>query len=92
MPKEEINKVKKIFETNNLFEINNPNNIMMFHAYNYLYNRKNNIFDSVNFINKMTPEIIKDFSIDFFLKKNMNVFIYGNDIEQSQIAKIINIF
>jgi predicted Zn-dependent peptidase len=92
IPKEEINKVKKIFETNNLFEINNPNNIMMFHAYNYLYNRKNNIFDSVNFINKLTPEIIKDFSIDFFLKKNMNVFIYGNDIEQSQIAKIINIF
>ena len=92
IPKEEINKVKKIFETNNLFEINNPNNIMMFYGYNYLYNRKNNIFDSVNFINKLTPEIIKDFSIDFFLKKNMSVFIYGNDIEQSQIAKIINIF
>ena len=42
----------------------------MFYGYNYLYNRKNNIFDSVNFINKLTPEIIKDFSIDFFLKKN----------------------
>jgi len=92
IPEEEINKVKKIFETNNLFEINNPNNIMMFYGYNYLYNRKNNIFDSVNFINKLTPKIIKDFSIDFFLKKNMSVFIYGNDIEQSQIAKIINIF
>jgi len=40
----------------------------------------------------LTPKIIKDFAIDFFLKKNMNLFIYGNDIEQSQVAKIINIF
>ena len=92
IPEEEINKVKKIFETNNLFEINNPNNIMLFHGLNYLYNKKYNIYDSVNFINKITPKIIKDFSTEFFLKKNMNVFIYGNDIEQSQIAKIINIF
>ena len=89
---EEINKVKKIFETNNLFEVNNPNNIMLFHGYNYLYNRKNNIFDSVNFINKLTPKAIKDFSIDFFLKKNINLFIYGNDIDPSNVAKIINIF
>ena len=81
IPEEEINKVKKIFETNNLF-----------HGLNYLYNKKYNIYDSVNFINKITPKIIKDFSTEFFLKKNMNVFIYGNDIEQSQIAKIINIF
>ena len=65
---------------------------MLFHGLNYLYNKKYNIYDSVNFINKITPKIIKDFSTEFFLKKNMNVFIYGNDIEQSQIAKIINIF
>jgi len=65
---------------------------MMFHAYNYLYNRKYNIFDSVNFINKLTPKAIKDFSIDFFLKKNINLFIYGNDIDPSNVAKIINIF
>ena len=61
-------------------------------SYNYLYNRKNNIFDSVNFINKLTPKAIKDFSIDFFLKKNINLFIYGNDIDPSNVAKIINIF
>jgi predicted Zn-dependent peptidase len=89
---EEINKVKKIFETNNLFEVNNPNNIMMFHGYNYLYDRKYNILDTVEFINNLKPKNIKDFAIDFFLKKNMNLFIYGNDIEQSQVAKIINIF
>jgi predicted Zn-dependent peptidase len=89
---EDMNKVKKIFETNNLFQINNPNYLMMYHGKNYLFNKNKNIIEELEFISKLNSKNIKDFSNIFFIKKNLNIFIYGNDIDQSQYVNIINEF
>jgi len=87
-----MNKVKKIFETNNLFQINNPNYLMMYHGKNFLFNKNKNIIEELEFISKLNSKNIKDFSNIFFIKKNLNIFIYGNDIDQSQYVNIINEF
>ena len=90
--KEDLKKVKKIFETSNLFHINNSNHIMLYHGRNYLFDNKENILEDVELFSKLDANTIKDFLNTFFLKKNMNLFILCNDIDQSNIAKIINEF
>jgi predicted Zn-dependent peptidase len=89
---EEIKKVKKIFETMNLFNINNPNYIMLYHGKRYLFNNEINILSEVDIVLKLDSKMIINFCNSFLIKKNMNVFVFGNDIEQSNLAKIINEF
>jgi predicted Zn-dependent peptidase len=89
---EEKNKVKKIFETMNLFEINNPNYMMLYHGKRYLFNNEINILSEVDIVSKLDSKMIINFCNSFLLKKNMSVFVFGNNIEQSDLAKIINEF
>jgi zinc protease len=89
---DDIKKVKKIYETSNLFQINNPNTIMMYHGKRYLFNKEDNILNEVDIIFKLDGKQIQDFCNNLLLKKNMNVFIYGYEINQSDVAKIINEF
>jgi predicted Zn-dependent peptidase len=89
---EDIKKVKKLFETNNLFQINNPNYLMMYHGKKYLYGKEQNILEEVDIISKLDSKTIKDFCNSFFIKKNLNIFIYGSDIDQSKLANIVNEF
>jgi len=89
---EDVTKVKKLFETNNLFTINNPNHLMMYHGKKYLYGKEENILEEVDIISKLDQKTIKDFCNTFFIKKNLNLFIYGTDIDQSKLAKIVNEF
>jgi len=89
---EDLKKVKKIFETSNLFHLNNPNHLMMYHGRNYLFGKNDNILEDVELYSKLDANTVKDFSNIFFLKKNMNLFIYGYEIDQSNVAKIINEF
>ena len=89
---DEIKKVKKIFETNNLFQINNPNHLMLYHGKKYLFNKQNNILEEVEIILKLDAIKIKEFTNKFYLKKNLSVFVYGNDLDQSKYTKIINDF
>ena len=65
---------------------------MMYHGRNYLFGKNDNILEDVELFSKLDANTIKDFSNIFFLKKNMNVFIYGYEIDQSNVAKIINEF
>jgi len=88
----DINKVKKIFDTNNLFQINNPNHLMMYHGRNYLFGKNENILEECNLFSKLDGNTIKDFCNIFFIKKTMNLFIFGNDIDQSSVAKVVNDF
>lgn len=89
---EDMKKVKKLVDTNNLFQINNPNYLMMYHGKKYLYGKKENILEEVDIICKLDAKTIKDFCNYFFLKKNLNIFIYGTDIDASNTAKIVNEF
>jgi hypothetical protein len=89
---EDMKKVKKLVDTNNLFQINNPNYLMMYHGKKYLYGKKENILEEVDIISKLESKTIKDFCNYFFLKKNLNIFIYGTDIDASKTAKIVNEF
>jgi predicted Zn-dependent peptidase len=90
--KEDLKKVKKIFETSNLFHINNSNHIMLYHGRNYLFGKNENILEECNFFSKLDGNTIKDFCNIFFIKKTMNLFIFGNDIDQSSVAKVVNDF
>jgi predicted Zn-dependent peptidase len=89
---EDVTKVKKLFETNNLFTINNPNHLMMYHGKKYLYGKEENILEEVDIISKLDAKTIKDFCNTFFIKKNLNIFIYGTDIDASKVAKTVNEF
>ena len=89
---EDMKKVKKLEDTDNLFHINNPNYLMMYHGKKYLYGKKENILEEVDIISKLDAKTIKDFCNTFFLKKNLNIFIYGTDIDASKTAKIVNEF
>ncbi len=89
---EDIKKVKKIFETSNLFQINNPNFLMLYHGKKYLFGKDTNIISEIDIVSKLDAKTIKDFCNTFLIKKNMSVFIFGYDIEQSDIAKVINEF
>ena len=89
---EDKNKVKKIFETMNLFEINNPNHMMLYHGKRYLFNNEINILSEVDIVSKLDSKMIINFCNSFLLKKNMSIFVFGNNIEQSDLAKIINEF
>jgi predicted Zn-dependent peptidase len=87
---DEMNKVKKIYETNNLFNLNNPVFLMMYHGTNYLFNKEYNINDELNIIKELDSKKIKNFCDNFFIKKNMNIFVYGNNIDPSDLSKVIN--
>ena len=89
---DEILKVKKIFDTSNLFQINNPNFIMKYHAKKYLFDKQNNIYEEVKNVKNINSKLINQFCNDFFVRQNLNVYIYGNSINQSDLAKIINEF
>jgi predicted Zn-dependent peptidase len=89
---EEIKKVKKIFETNNLFQVNNPVFLMTYHGANYLFNKDYNIVDELDTLKKLDAKIIKNFCNNFFTKKNMHLFVYGSNINASILANLINQF
>jgi predicted Zn-dependent peptidase len=89
---EEIVKVKKIFDTTNLFQINNPSFIMKYHGKKYLYEKTDNIYDEIKYIKNINAKLINDLTNKLFQRKNLNIYIYGNELNQSNIAKIINDF
>jgi hypothetical protein len=89
---EEIVKLKKIFDTTNLFQINNPSFIMKYHGKKYLYEKTDNIYDEMKYIKNINAKLINDLTNKLFQKKNLNIYIYGNELNQSNIAKIINDF
>jgi len=89
---EDVKKVKKIFETSNLFQINNPNYNMLYHGKKYLFGKQVNILEEIDNIEKIDAKTIRDFSNEFFIKKNLSIFIFGNDINQSDLAKVVNDF
>jgi predicted Zn-dependent peptidase len=89
---DEITKVKKIFETSNLFQINNPNFIMKYHAKKYLFDKQDNIYDEIKNVKNINPKMINQFCNEFFIRNNLNLYIYGNSLNQSDLAKIINEF
>jgi hypothetical protein len=65
---------------------------MLYHGRNYLFGKNENILEECNLFNKLDSNTIKDFCNIFFIKKTMNLFIFGNDIDQSSVAKIVNNF
>jgi len=89
---ESIKKVKKIFETSNLFSINNPNFMMVYHGKKYLFNKQINILKEVDIVSKLNAAEINNFCKSFVNKKNMSIFVFGYNIEQSDLAKVVNEF
>ena len=89
---DDMKKVKKLYDTSNLFQINNPRTIMMYHAKKYLFKRSENLFEEINIMAKLDSTTIKNFCNSFFQRRNLNIFINGYDIDQSKLSKIVNEF
>jgi predicted Zn-dependent peptidase len=88
----EMKKIKKSYESDYMFKINNPNYLMSYHGENYIFNKKYNMLDEYETIQKIIPNDIQDFAIKYFITKNMYVFTIGQNIEASDLAKIVNEF
>jgi len=88
----EMKKIKKSYESDYMFKINNPNYLMSYHGENYIFNKKYNMLDEYETIQKIIPNDIQDFAIKYFITKNMYVFTIGLNIEASDLAKIVNEF
>jgi predicted Zn-dependent peptidase len=65
---------------------------MSYHGEKYLYNKKYNMLDEYETIQKIIPNDIQDFAIKYLIKKNMYVFSIGQNIEASDLAKVVNDF
>jgi hypothetical protein len=88
----ELKRIKKSFEIDYIFKINNPNYIMLYHGEKYLFNKKYNMLNEYEIFQKMKPEDIQNFANKYFIKKNMYLFCFAESVEASDLAKIVNNF
>jgi len=88
----EMKKIKKLYDSDYMFKINNPNYLMSYHGEKYLFNKKNNMLDEYEIIQKIITTDIQNFAIKYLIRKNMYIFSFGQNIEPSDLAKIVNDF
>jgi predicted Zn-dependent peptidase len=88
----DIKKIKKSYESDYIFKINNPNYLMAYHGENYLFGKKYNMLDEYESMQKINVTDIKDFANKYLIKKNMYLFCFGQNIEPSDLATIVNDF
>jgi len=88
----ELKKIKKLFQSDYIFKINNPNYLMSYHGEKYLFDKKYNMLDEYESFQKITAQDIQDFAKKYLIKKNMYIFAFAQDIDPSNLAKIVNDF
>jgi len=88
----ELSKIKKLSANDYVFKINNPNYLMTYHGEKYLFNKKYNMLDEYESIQKLNAKDIQDFASKYLIKKNMYIFCFAQNIEPSNLAKIVNDF
>jgi len=86
----ELTKIKKSFQSDYIFKINNPNYLMVYHGEKYLFGNKYNMLDEYKIIQEINALEIQNFVIKYLIKKNMYLFAFAQDIEPSNLAKIVN--
>jgi zinc protease len=86
----ELTKIKKSFQSDYIFKINNPNYLMVYHGEKYLFGNKYNMIDEYKSIQEINALEIQNFVIKHLIKKNMYLFAFAQDIDPSNLAKIVN--
>jgi predicted Zn-dependent peptidase len=89
---DELNRVKKSFETGMLFKLQTPHDYMAHYGLNYLFHGDNmkDLEEELKIYKSITNEDILKLCNEFFTLNKLNIVIYGS-VNKNQLLKSLNI-
>jgi predicted Zn-dependent peptidase len=89
---EELNRVKKSYETGMLFKLQTPEEYMIHYGLNYLFNGKDmkDLEEELNIYKNVSSQNIKDISNEFLTLERLNISIYGS-VDKNELKKSLSI-